>query len=172
MNTPFSRDVQVLLLNRRINFQSYEFLLMSMKGTPSARTGCRSDKHLFILFLHLSSTQSTFQKVSIFPLKVGQYCATHPPDNRGRHLLKMPQEGSIFSCISPGWSLGKSMTGKLVYNFPLTSMYFTSSLLRVPNSNENYTVTFTRITVHKRCSALAIWRGRTTEITGPWCPEF
>ena len=85
-------------------------------------------------------------------LKVGQYCPTHPPDDRGRHLLKMPQQGSIFSYISPGSSLRKSMTGKLVYNFPLMSMYFTSSLLRVPNSNDNYTFTFTRITVHKRCS--------------------
>lgn len=142
---------------------------MSMKGTPSARTGRRSEKHFFIFFLHLSSTQSTCQKVSTFSLKVVQYCPTHPPDNRGRHLLKMPQQGSIFSCISPGSSLGKSMTGKLGYNFPLMSMYFTFSLLRVPNNNDNYTVTLTKITLHKRCSALAIWRGRTTEIRGPRC---
>ena len=142
---------------------------MSMKGTPSARTRHRSDKHLFIFFLHLSSTQSTCQKVSTFPLKVGQYCPTHPLDNRGRPLLKMPQQGSIFSYIIPGSSLGKSMTGKLEYNFPLMSMYFSSLLLRVPNNNDNYTATFTRITVHKRFSALAIWRGKTIEIRGPRC---
>ena len=169
MRTPYWREVQVLLLNRRINVQSYEFLLMSMKSTPSARTGGRSDKDLSIFILHLRRTQSTCQKVSKFPLKVGQYCPTQPLDNRGRHLLKMPQQGSIFSYISPGSSLGKSMTGKLVYNFPLMSMYFTSSLLWVPNNNDNYTVTFTKITLHKRCSALAIWRGRTTEFRGPRC---
>ena len=168
MRTPFWRDVQVILLNRRISFQSYEFLL-TIERTPSARTGRRSDKHLFIFFLHLISTQSTCHQVSTFSLKVGQYCPTHPPDNRGRHLLKMPQQGSIFSYISPGSSLGKSMTGKLVYNYPLMSMNFTSFLLRLPNNNDNYTVTLTRITVHKRCSILAIWRGRTTEIRGPRC---
>ena len=142
---------------------------MSMKGTPSARTGCRSEKHLFIFFLHLSSTKSTCQKVSTFTLKLGQYCPTHPPDNMGRHPLKMPQQGSIFSYSSPGSSLGKSMTRKLVYNFPVMSMNFTSSLLRVPNNNGNYTVTLTRILVHKRCSILAIWIGRTTEIRGTRC---
>ena len=140
---------------------------MAMKVTPLARTGRCSEKHLFIFFLHLSSTQSTCQKVSTFPLKVGQYCPTHPPDNRGRHIFKMPQQGSIFSYISPGSSLGKSMTGKFMYNFPAMSMNFTSSLL--PNNNENYTVTLTRITVHKRSSILAIWRGRTKEIRGPRC---
>ena len=127
-------------------------------------------KSIFLIFfLHISSTQSPCQKVSTFHLEVGQYCPTHPPDNRGRHLLKMPQQGSIFSYISPGSSLGKSMTGKLVYNFLVMSMNFTSSSLRVPNNNDNYTVTLTRITVHKRCSILAIWRGRTTEIRGPQC---
>ena len=169
MRTPFWGDVQILLLNRRTNFGSYEFLIMSMKGTASARTGRRSEKNLFIFFFHLSSTQSTCQKVSTFPLKADQYCPTHPPDNRGRHLLKMLQQGSIFSYISPWSSLGKSMTGKLVYNFPVMSMNFTSSLPRVPNNNDTYTVTLTRITVHKRCSILAIWRGRTTEIRGPRC---
>ena len=113
---------------------------MYMKGTPSACTGRRCEKHLFIFFLHLSSTQSTFQKV-------GQYCPTY---NSGRYLLKMPQQGSIFSNISPGSPLGKSMTGKLVYNFPLMSMNYTSSLLPVPNSNDNYTVTLTRITAGTR----------------------
>ena len=151
-----------------ISFRSYEFLL-TIERTPSARTGRRSDKHLS--FLHLISTQSSCQKASTFSPKLGQYCPTHPPDNRGRHLLQMPQQGSFSSCISPGSSLGKSMTGKLVFNFTLMSMYLTSSLPRVPNNNENYTVTFTRITVHKRYSTLAIWRGRTTEITGPRCSK-
>ena len=164
MRTPFWRDVQVILLNRRISFRSYEFLL-TIESTPSARTGRCSDKHLFIFLLHLISTQSTCQKASTFSPKVGQYCPTHPLDNRGRHLLKMPQQGSFFSYISPGSSLGKSMKGK----FLLMSMYFTFSLLRVPNNNDSYTITFTRITVHKRYSTLGIWRGRTTEIRAPRC---
>ena len=105
---------------------------MSMERTPSARTGRRSD-NLFIFFLHLISTQSTCQRVSTLSLNVGQYCPTNPPDNRGRHLMQMPQQGSFFSYFSPGSSLGKSMTSKLVCNFPLMFMYFTSSLLRVPN---------------------------------------
>ena len=63
------------------------------------------------------------------------------------------------------------MTSELVYNFPLMSMQFTSTLLRVPNNNKNCTLTFTKITVHKRCSALAIWRGRTKEIRGPRCAK-
>ena len=127
---------------------------MSMERTPTVHTGRRAN-NLFFYFLRPSYQHPVhLQKVSTFSLKVGQYCPTHPPDDRGRHLLKMPQQGSIFSYISPGSSLRKSMTGKLVYNFPLMSMHFTSLLLRVPNSNDNYTVTFTRITVHKRCSFL------------------
>ena len=156
------------MLNRGVCFRRYEFLF-TIERTPSGRAGRRSDKHLFIFFLHLISTQSTCQKVSTFSPKLGQHCPIHPPDNRGRHLLRMPQKGSFFSCISLGSSLRTSMTGKLVYNFTLMFMYFTSSLLRVPNDNDNYTVTFTRITVHKRCSTLRIWRGRTTEIRGPRC---
>ena len=118
MRTPFWREVQVLLINRRICFRTYEFLVMFMERTPSARTGRCSAKHLFISFLHLISSQSTCQKVSTFSLKVGQYSPTHPPDNRGKHLLQMPQQGSFFSHISPGSVLGKSTTDKLVYNFP------------------------------------------------------
>ena len=118
MRTPFWREVQVLLINRRISFRSYEFLLMFIERTPSARTGRHSDKHLFNFFLHLISTQSTCQKVSTFSLIVGQYSSTHPPDNRGKHLLQMPQQGSFFSYISPGSVLGTSRTDKLVYNFP------------------------------------------------------
>ena len=141
---------------------------MSMERTPSARTGRRSE-NLSIFFLLLISTQSTCQRVSTLSLNVGHYCPTNPPNNRGRHLLQMPQQGSFFSYISPGSSLGKSITCKLVYNFPLMSTYYTSSLLRVPNNNDNYTVNLTRITVQKRCSIVAIWRSRTTEIRGPRC---
>ena len=170
MHTPFSRDVQVLLLNRRINFRGFEFLLCLWRARHRrAQEASLTSIFSFSGFLHRSSTQSTFQKVSTFPLKVGQYCPTYPPDNRCRHLLKMPQQGSIFSYNSPGSSLGKSMTGKLVYNFPVMSMNFTSSSIRVPNNNDNYTATLTRITEHKRCSILAIWKGRTIEIRGPQC---
>ena len=63
------------------------------------------------------------------------------------------------------------MTSELVYNFPLMSMCFTCALLLVPNNNENCKVTSTRIRVHKRCSVLAIWRGRATEIRGPRCAQ-
>ena len=143
---------------------------MSMERRPSVRIE-RSSDNLFIFFLHLISTQSTCQRVSTLSLNVGHYCPTNPPDNRGRHLLQMPQQGSFFLYISPGSSLGNQMTCKLVYNFPLMSTYFTSSLLRVPNNNDIYTVTFTRITVQKRCSTVAIWRGRTTEIRGQRCAQ-
>ena len=69
-------------------------------------------------------------KVSTFSLKVGQYCPTHLLDNKGRNLLQMPEQVSIFSCISHGLSLKKSMTSELKYDFPLTAVYFPSSLLR------------------------------------------
>ena len=102
--------------------------------------------------------------VSTFSLKVWQYCPTHPPNNKGGHLLQMLQQVSILSYISPGSFLGKSMTGELVYNFPLLSMYFTYTLLRIPKTDaKNCTVTFTRITVLKRCSALVIWKRRTID---------
>ena len=126
---------------------------MSMERTPSARTGRRSD-NLSIFFLHFISTQSTCQRVSTLSLSVGHYCPTNAPDNRGRHLLQIPQQGSFFSYISPGSSLGKSMTCKLVYNFPLMSTYFISSLLRVPNSNDNYTVTLNLLELRYRSVVL------------------
>ena len=103
---------------------------MSMELTLSVRT-CIYDMYLFIFFLHLVSTQSTCPKVSTFSLKLGQYCPTHPPDNKGENVLQMPQQVSIFSYISPGSSLGKSMTSERVYNIPLMSMHFTSTLSRV-----------------------------------------
>ena len=76
----------------------------------------------------------------------------------------MLQEVSILSYISPGSFLGKSMIDELLYNFPLMSMYFTYRLLRIPKTDaKNGTVTFTGITVLKRCSALVTWRGRTID---------
>ena len=116
---------------------------MAMKSTPSVRSGGRYDMYLFIFFLHASC-----QNPHHFSLKVGQYCPTHLRDNKGRDLLKMPQQVSIFSYISPGSSLRKSVTSELVYNFPLVTVYFSFLLLRVPNNSDNCTVTFSRITVH------------------------
>ena len=144
---------------------------MSMKGTPSARTGYRSEKHFFHFL-------PPYQQHPV-PLPESLHI---PPRSRAvlsysssRQQGQTPIENAptrinfLIMYISPGSSLGKSMTGKLVYNFLVMSMNFTSSSLRVPNNNDNYTVTFTRITVHKRCSTLAIWRGRTTETRGPGC---
>ena len=98
--------MQVLLLNEPISFQSYEFL-MPMEYTPLVRTGRFYEMYLFIFFLHLVNTQFTCPKYFTFSLKVGRYCPTHPPDNKSKNVLQMPQQVSIFSYISPGSLFGK-----------------------------------------------------------------
>ena len=98
--------MHVLLVNGPISFQSYEFLI-PMEYTPLASTGRFDEMYLFIFFLHLVNTQSTCPKFSAFSLKVGQYCPTHPPDNKSKNVLRMPKQVSIFSYISPGSLFGK-----------------------------------------------------------------
>ena len=144
---------------------------LSMKGTPSARTRHRSEKNFFHFLppyqqhpVHLpESLHIPPRSRAVLSYSSSRQQGHTPIENAPTRI------NFLIMYISPGSSLGKSMTGKLVYNFFVMSMNFTSSSLRVPNNNDNYTVTLTRITVHRRCSILAMWRGRTTEIRVPRC---
>ena len=87
-------------------------------------------------------------------------------------IAKMPQQVSIFSYISHKSSLKEWTTSELGYNFPLHNGHVIPVHYYyeyIPNNNDNCTETFPRITVHKRSSALAIWRGRITEGSRPRC---
>ena len=121
---------------------------MYMELTHSARKGHHYFMYLFIFFPPSCQQSAHLPEGLHFLLKVRQYCPTHLSDHMGLNSLQMPQQVSIFSYSSHGLSLKKSMTSELVY---------------IPNINKHCTDALTRITVHKRCSALAIWRGRTAE---------
>jgi len=122
--------------------------------------------------LLLVSTQSTCPKFSTFSLKGGSTVLLILQTTRAKTYCKCPYKYQYFHTSALGHCLGKSMTSELVYNFPLMSMYFISVLLWVPKNNDNCKVTFTKISVHKRCTVLsAILRGTATEVRGPSCAQ-